>query len=101
MRNGVRLPFRSVEEAHQAYEFADLQAFLNLYYQALRVLVNERDFYDLTLAYLRKAEAQKVRHSAVGWASLRSRLVRFGGMNSCRSRLRFRRFYNSNERNDK
>lgn len=62
-RNGLKLPFRSVEETHQAYEFADLQGFLNLYYQALCVLVSERDFYDLTLAYLRKAAAQKVRHS--------------------------------------
>jgi adenine deaminase len=62
-RNGLRLPFQSVDHLRQAYEFADLQSFLHLYYQGVRALVNERDFYDLTLAYLSKARSQNVRHS--------------------------------------
>jgi adenosine deaminase len=62
-RNGLRLPFESVDEVRRAYEFADLQSFLRLYYQGVRALVNERDFYDLTWAYLSKAHSQTVRHS--------------------------------------
>ena len=62
-RNGLRLPFKSVDEVRKAYEFIDLQSFLQIYYQGVRVLVNERDFYDLTWAYLRKAHSQNVRYS--------------------------------------
>ena len=61
-RNGLRLPFKSVDEARQAYQFADLQSFLQLYYQGVRVLVHERDFYDLTWAYFSKAHSQNLRH---------------------------------------
>jgi adenine deaminase len=61
-RNGVRLPYRSVEEVRRAYEFADLQSFLDLYYAGARVLVTEQDFHDLTLAYLTRVAAQTVRH---------------------------------------
>jgi adenine deaminase len=62
-RNGLRLPLKSVDEVRKAYEFADLQSFLQLYYQGVRVLVDEADFYDLTWAYLSKAHSQNVRHS--------------------------------------
>jgi adenosine deaminase len=62
LRNGLRLPFKSVDEVRKAYQFVDLQSFLQLYYQGLRVLVHEGDFYDLTWAYLRKAHSQNVRH---------------------------------------
>jgi adenosine deaminase len=62
-RNGLELRFKSVEEVRNAYQFADLQSFLQLYYQGLRVLVNDRDFYDLTRAYLEKAHSQNVCHS--------------------------------------
>ncbi|MBI2532111.1 MAG: adenosine deaminase [Deltaproteobacteria bacterium] len=61
-RNGLRLPFKSVDEARQAYQFTDLQSFLQLYYQGVRVLVHERDFYDLTWAYFSKAHSQNLRH---------------------------------------
>ena len=64
-RNGLRLPFKSVDDVRKAYEFVDLQSFLQLYYQGVRVLVKERDFYDLTWAYLKKAHSQNVRHSEV------------------------------------
>jgi adenosine deaminase len=61
-RNGLRLSFKSVDHLRQAYEFVDLQSFLQLYYQGVHALVNENDFYDLTWAYLSKAHSQNVRH---------------------------------------
>jgi len=64
-RNGVSLGYASVEEVRDAYDFADLQSFLDLYYEGMRVLLRERDFYDLTLAYLEKAAAQGVRHAEI------------------------------------
>lgn len=62
-RNGLRLPYESVDEVRSAYEFADLRSFLQLYYRGIRAIVRERDFYDLTWAYLYKAHSQNVRHS--------------------------------------
>jgi adenine deaminase len=62
-RNGVTLPYKSVVDVCKAYKFKDLQSFLHVYYQGMRVLVHERDFYDLTWAYLCKAHSQNVRHS--------------------------------------
>lgn len=64
-RNGVRLRYGSVQEVRAAYEFTDLQSFLDLYYEATRVLVHERDFYDLALAYVTKAASQGVRHAEI------------------------------------
>ena len=61
-RNGIALPFGSVEEMRAAYEFGDLQSFLDVYYAACSVLVTRDDFRDLTLAYLRRADADRVRH---------------------------------------
>lgn len=64
-RNRVHLPFRSVGEVRRAYNFSDLQSFLDIYYAGARVLLHEQDFYDLTTAYLKKAHAQKVVHSEI------------------------------------
>jgi adenine deaminase len=61
-RNGIRLPYASVEALHQAYRFGNLQDFLDLYYQGMSVLVTEQDFYDLAWAYLERARADNVRH---------------------------------------
>jgi adenosine deaminase len=61
-RNGVRLPYGSVEEVRRAYQFTDLQSFLDLYYAGAGVLVTEPDFYDLTWAYLTRVAGQTVRH---------------------------------------
>jgi adenosine deaminase len=61
-RNGIRLPYASVEAARQAYQFGNLQDFLNLYYQGMSVLVTEQDFYDLAWAYFERAHADNVRH---------------------------------------
>jgi adenosine deaminase len=64
-RNKVALPFRSVDDARRAYRFDNLQGFLDLYYQGMSVLRAEEDFYDLTIAYLQKADAQGVVHAEI------------------------------------
>jgi adenosine deaminase len=64
-RNDVALPYDSVEAARAAYRFTNLQDFLDLYYQGMSVLVQEQDFYDLAMAYLRRAAAQNVRHCEI------------------------------------
>jgi adenosine deaminase len=61
-RNGVKLPYDSVEVVRRAYRFGNLQDFLNLYYQGMSVLKVEQDFYDLAFAYLARARADNVRH---------------------------------------
>jgi adenosine deaminase len=61
-RNGVRLPYADPEAVRRAYRFTDLQSFLNVYYQACSVLIQEQDFYELSAAYLARARAQGVRH---------------------------------------
>ena len=61
-RNGVRLPYPSVEALREAYNFSDLQSFLNLYYAGMEALRVEQDYCDLTTAYLRRVKAQGVRH---------------------------------------
>jgi adenosine deaminase len=64
-RNGVKLPYGSPEEMRAAYDFSDLQSFLDLYYAASSVLLTRRDFYDLTWMYLERAVADNVRHVEV------------------------------------
>jgi adenosine deaminase len=64
-RNRIALPFKTVDEVRHAYSFSNLQDFLNIYYQGASVLMREQDFYDLTLAYLRRAAADNVRHAEV------------------------------------
>lgn len=64
-RNEVALRYASVEEVRRAYDFSDLQSFLDVYYEATQVLLHERDFYDLTWAYLQKAAVQNVRRAEV------------------------------------
>ncbi|WFF40324.1 adenosine deaminase [Salinicola endophyticus] len=61
-RNGVSLPYATVDEVREAYDFSDLQSFLDLYYQGMRVLCTEQDFYDLAMAYLEQAHAEGVVH---------------------------------------
>lgn len=61
-RNGVKIPFGSVEAVRAAYDFSNLQDFLDIYYQGMSVLLTEQDFFDLTWAYLERARADNVRH---------------------------------------
>jgi len=62
-RNGMTLPFASVDAVRRAYEFTDLQSFLDIYYQGAAVLRTEADFHDLMWAYLERAAADGVRHT--------------------------------------
>ena len=97
-RNGVALPYDGVDALAAAYQFRDLQSFLDLYYAAMNVLREPRDFTELADAYLARAQAQGVRHAEIFfdpqahtsrgvafttvidglWASLASSEERFG-----------------------
>ena len=61
-RNAVKLAYENVESLRQAYQFCNLQEFLDIYYQGANVLQTEQDFYDLTWAYLEKCQEQNVIH---------------------------------------
>jgi len=61
-RNNVTLPYKSVEDIRNAYEFNNLQEFLDIYYQGMSVLLTRQDFHDLTYAYLKRVHADKCRH---------------------------------------
>jgi adenine deaminase len=64
-RNGIAIPFASVEDVRAAYRFSNLQDFLDIYYQGAGVLQVEQDFYDLTWAYLAKVAQDNCRHVEV------------------------------------
>lgn len=64
-RNGVALAYGSVEELRRAYAFTDLQSFLDIYYAGASVLLEEQDFYDMTMAYLLRAKNDHVRHTEI------------------------------------
>ncbi|MEE8533978.1 MAG: adenosine deaminase [Alphaproteobacteria bacterium] len=64
-RNGVALAHASVEELRAAYDFGNLQDFLDIYYQGMAALIEERDFYDLTRAYMIRAREQNVLHAEI------------------------------------
>jgi adenosine deaminase len=62
-RNGVTLPYPSVEALRAAYAFTDLQSFLDIYYAGASVLLKEQDFFDMAWAYFEKAAADHVVHA--------------------------------------
>jgi adenosine deaminase len=64
-RNAIKLPYADADAARRAYRFGNLRSFLDLYYRACSVLVHERDFYELTSAYLTRARDQGVRHAEI------------------------------------
>jgi adenosine deaminase len=64
-RNRIELPYGSVEALRAAYQFRELQDFLDLYYRGMAVLQTEQDFYDTTWAYLQRARAQNVLHAEI------------------------------------
>ena len=64
-RNAIDIPFRTVEEIRKAYDFSNLQDFLDIYYQGMNVLRTEEDFFDLAMAYLNRARADNVRHAEI------------------------------------
>jgi adenosine deaminase len=64
-RNGIEIPFASVEDLRAAYSFSNLQDFLDIYYQGAGVLLTEEDFHDLAAAYFERAAADNVRHAEI------------------------------------
>ena len=64
-RNHINLPYKDISEVRHAYEFSDLQSFLDIYYQGSNVLLYENDYYDLTWAYLVKARSQNILHAEI------------------------------------
>jgi len=62
IRNHIKLPYENVSAVKEAFQFTQLQDFLDIYYQAAQVLITEQDFYDLTWAYLLKCKEQNVYH---------------------------------------
>jgi len=66
-RNGVKIPFKNVDEVRKAYSFSDLQDFLDIYYSGMSVLQKEQDYYDLTWAYLDRVAKQNVLHTEISF----------------------------------
>ena len=64
-RNGVALPYASVDELRRAYAFTDLQSFLDIYYAGASVLRTEQDFHDMAMAYFERAAADQVRRAEI------------------------------------
>jgi adenosine deaminase len=64
-RNGVDIPYASVEELRKAYAFSNLQSFLDIYYAGASVLLKEQDFFDMAWAYLQRAAADNVVHAEI------------------------------------
>lgn len=62
-RNEIVIPYQSVEEVRQAYNFHNLQSFLDIYYAGANVLIHEQDFYDLAWAYFEKCAEDNVVHT--------------------------------------
>lgn len=64
-RNNISIKYQSVEELKQAYNFSNLQHFLDIYYEGASVLITKLDFYELTWAYLEKVHVQNVHHTEI------------------------------------
>ena len=64
-RNNISIPFKSFDEVKSAYNFNNLQSFLDVYYHGSKVLINEQDFFDLTWAYALKCKENNVVHTEI------------------------------------
>ena len=64
-RNNIKIKYNSVDELKKAYDFNNLQEFLDIYYSGASVLINEQDFYDMTWAYMEKLHSQNVLHTEI------------------------------------
>ena len=64
-RNSIKLPYESIDELKAAYDFTDLQSFLDLYYQGMNVLQTEQDFFDLTWAYIEQCKNNNIVHTEI------------------------------------
>ncbi|PWB79771.1 MAG: adenosine deaminase, partial [Candidatus Methylomirabilota bacterium] len=64
-RNNVALRYATFEGLREAYQFSNLQSFLDIYYEGTRALLTGQDFFDLTRAYLERATQQHIRHAEI------------------------------------
>ncbi len=64
-RNQINIPYKNIDEVKAAYNFNNLQEFLDIYYAGANVLQTERDFYDLTWAYLQRIHKENVLHTEI------------------------------------
>ena len=64
-RNRIEIPFKSIDEIRAAYNFNNLQSFLDIYYQGSNVLIEQQDFFDLTWAYMLKCEKENIVHAEI------------------------------------
>ena len=64
-RNDIRIPFANVNEVKSAYNFSNLESFLNIFYQGSKVLITEQDFFDLAWAYALKCQEDNVVHTEI------------------------------------
>jgi len=64
-RNNIQIPFNSIEEVKSAYSFSNLESFLNIFYQGSKVLIKEKDFFDLTWLYALKCKENNVVHTEI------------------------------------
>ena len=64
-RNNIEIPFKNIDEIKKAYNFHNLQSFLDIYYQGAKVLINEKDFFDLTWEYLLKSKEDNIVHTEI------------------------------------
>ncbi|MCG3729228.1 adenosine deaminase [Vibrio cincinnatiensis] len=64
-RNQIEIPFRSPQQVREAYQFSNLQDFLDIYYQGANVLIHEQDFFDLAWAYLLRCQQDNVIHTEI------------------------------------
>ena len=64
-RNKIKIPYKNIYEVKKAYNFSNLQSFLNIYYQGTKVLVKEQDFFDLTWSYMLKSKEDNIVHTEI------------------------------------
>ena len=64
-KNKIKIPYKNIDEIKNAYDFHNLQSFLDIYYQGAKVLINEQDFFDLTWAYMLKSKENNIVHSEI------------------------------------
>ena len=64
-RNKIEIPYATIEDVKKAYQFSNLQDFLDIYYAGANVLIHEQDFYDLTMAYFKQCAKENVLHTEI------------------------------------
>ena len=64
-KNDIQIPYKDIDDVRRAYNFTNLQTFLDIYYAGANVLITQQDFYDLTWAYILKCVEDNVIHTEI------------------------------------